>query len=212
MGSETPAGSRSCDRYPVVKTMAVEQKASPRHPRRQTVVARGLQIRVAVMALVGQLIVILAYQSALQLRIGERISLASSAETVAALRSVFADSLFTLLVIGPVMGILMFLLALWISNRLVGPLPRLRQAMRQIASGDYSVRLGFRPEDLLLSISEDFNLMADALQRRHAPSKATARPVDDGDVTEMAEQIVENVLRGADASDDRHSPPSANRP
>jgi nitrogen fixation/metabolism regulation signal transduction histidine kinase len=191
--------------------MATEQTGSRRQRRRQTVVLRELQIRVAVMALVGQLIVILAYQSALQLRIGERISSASSAETEAALRSAFADSFITLLIIGPVVGVLMFLLALWVSNRLVGPLPRLREAMRKIGQGDYSARLGFRPEDLLLSVSEDFNLMADALQRRHGAAKPISRLEQEGEAAEMAKQIVENVLRGAEDSGDRTHPPSSDR-
>ena len=191
--------------------MADEQRGSRHQRRRQTVVLRGLQFRVALMALVGQLIVILAYQSALQLRIGERISLASSAETEVALRSVFADSLVTLLIMGPVMSVLMFLLALWVSNRLVGPLPRLRQAMRQIGQGDYSARLGFRPEDLLLSVSEEFNRMADALQRRHGPSRPISRLEQEGEAAEVTEQIVENVLRGADESSDHPGRPSSDR-
>jgi len=109
------------------------------------------------------------------------------------------------------MAILMFLLALWVSNRLVGPVPRLRSAMQQVSRGDYSARLKFRPEDLLGSIAEEFNQMADALQRRHAPPAPVRRGSDDGDATAMAEQIAESVLRQPRMVDDSASPPPPSR-
>jgi hypothetical protein len=55
------------------------------------------------------------------------------------------------------------------SHRLVGPLVRVRQAVRDLAEGNPVRPLRFRQGDYLGELRDDFNGMLEALQRRGVP-------------------------------------------
>lgn len=57
------------------------------------------------------------------------------------------------------------LAAWWLSRLLVTPLRRITGATRQLASGDYSVRIPVTSQDELGRLSEDFNSLAQALAK-----------------------------------------------
>lgn len=58
-------------------------------------------------------------------------------------------------------GTLIFMILLWLTN----PIKKLSQAVKLMANGDFHERLKIRSKDEIGMLSEDFNLMADKLER-----------------------------------------------
>jgi len=70
------------------------------------------------------------------------------------------------------------------SNRVAGPIVRLRQAMRQLAEGQTVAPLRFRENDFWREMADEFNSIAAQLQ---ASRQGAARELDlDGDENEPA--------------------------
>jgi len=70
-----------------------------------------------------------------------------------------------LIALPPVM-IVLFALGLVLSHRLIGPLNRLENDLRQIAEGDYSIRLAMRKDDDLKPIANAINVIIDKLEKK----------------------------------------------
>ena len=144
-------------------------------PRRKTVVHGRLQYLFAGQLLIVQVIVALTIHSGVQLKINSHIMDAASIEAATAMEALARDLTMVVLGITAATGGLVFALALWLSNRIVGPIPRLRRALKALAAGDYSVRLNFRPGDTLEEIAYDVNDLALALRKRDE-GKANSEP------------------------------------
>ena len=139
----------------------------PFRARRQTIVEGRYQWGFVLQVFAAQFIAILGFQAAVQLRITKRLAEVDDFATEQILRGLFSDVFFTLLVIGPIMGILVALLALRLSHRVVGPVPKLRSGLQALAEGEYTTRIQFRPGDALEGTDVVFNAMAEALESRH---------------------------------------------
>ncbi len=61
------------------------------------------------------------------------------------------------------------------SHRLVGPLIRFRQAMRELAAGGQVRPIKLREDDYLVEMRDEFNAMLDELQKRGVP---VLKPID----------------------------------
>ena len=66
----------------------------------------------------------------------------------------------------PLVLILIFFVAIFLTHRLVGPLDRLERDLVKIASGDYSVRLTLRKDDDLKPMSEIINKIVNKLEKK----------------------------------------------
>jgi methyl-accepting chemotaxis protein len=64
------------------------------------------------------------------------------------------------------------------SHRLVGPLVRVRWALRQLAAGEAIAPIKFRKDDYLGELRDDFNAMLEELQRRGVPVLKPAEPAE----------------------------------
>jgi nitrogen fixation/metabolism regulation signal transduction histidine kinase len=77
-----------------------------------------------------------------------------------------------------------------VSNRFVGPLVRLRKAMRAAARGEHVEPLSFREGDFWLELAQEFNVMLARMERSAAVSGRRDRPEakqkDDAEAYEMA--------------------------
>lgn len=73
---------------------------------------------------------------------------------------------FLLLVGLPPVLILIFILAIVLTHRLVGPLERLERDLEKISVGNYSVRLKLRKKDDLKPLADTINKIIDKLERR----------------------------------------------
>lgn len=134
--------------------------------RRQTIVLPRIQWRFALQVLSVQLISILAYVAALQLKIVGLLRVTESVDVELALREVFQMGLVTLVIVGPIVSLFVVLMALRLSNTVVGPVPRLRNSIRALADGNYATRIRFRPGDALCGLDDDFNVLAKALEEQ----------------------------------------------
>ncbi len=61
---------------------------------------------------------------------------------------------------------LTFLLCLYMSHRIAGPLYKLGKSMRELGGGTWRGTLGFRHKDWFTELAEDFNVMNQSLQNR----------------------------------------------
>ncbi len=151
--------------------------------RSRTIVDRRVQWRFAVALFGMQLVAILAFVAALQLRLRRLIDASESLAVEVALRDAFGQGLMTLLAVGPIIALFTVLFGLRLSNHFVGPVPRLRKALRAMAAGETGVQLRFRPGDALAGVDDDVNLLARALDRR----------VESGEIAAVVRSVVEEV-------------------
>jgi hypothetical protein len=70
--------------------------------------------------------------------------------------------------------------AIRFTHRLVGPLVRIRQTVRNVAQGEAVRPIKLRDNDYLTEFRDDFNEMLDALQRRGVPVLKPRAPEGDG--------------------------------
>lgn len=168
---------------------------SPKGPtkRRRFVVQPRYQVQFAVLLVIFQFNVGIVYQGIMQMRIR---SLAEDAPSMAAFLqlNLWNEALPWMLVVSAAISVFVYLIGLFFSNTIVGPLPRLRAALHQITAGDYSPRLRFRPGDALEDLAQDVNELAASLDARYgdapdqkaAPVAKTAKDVEPAPENEPA--------------------------
>jgi methyl-accepting chemotaxis protein len=159
-----------------------------RSPRRQTVVDRKYQFVFAFQVFVVHTVVVLSVFFIVQNTVGEHV-LGNSTAAIVGLEALEIELLSNVLRVGVITGALIIFLAFWFSNRVVGPIPRLRRALEAAGRGDFSKRLKFRPGDALAPVAEDYNRVMISLQRREAKrekelAQAEASPEENPEVEE----------------------------
>ena len=143
----------------------------PRLLRRNWVVDKQYQNQFAI-ALVGfQINIGLLYLGVIQFRIHQ---LVGSAGTVGELTEMnwWTALLPWTVAISLVLGGIVWMVGLFFSNSIVGPIPRLQNALKAMAAGDYSQRLNFRPGDALEELAQDVNALAEKLSAETDGSSA----------------------------------------
>lgn len=133
--------------------------------RSRFVVKPGYQIQFALLLVIFQFNVGLVYQGIMQMRVREAAEVAGSLRAFLAM-NLWNEVLPWMLGISAAVSVFVYLIGLYFSNSIVGPLPRLRKALHQMAEGDYSPRLKFRPGDALEDLADDVNHLAAILQER----------------------------------------------
>jgi len=73
---------------------------------------------------------------------------------------------FLLLIGLPPIVILLFIWGVVLTHRLIGPLNRLENDLREISKGDYSVRLKLRKDDDLRPIADTINKIIHKLEKK----------------------------------------------
>lgn len=145
----------------------------PKQHRRRFVVNPRYQMQFAILLVIFQFNVGILYQGIVQYRVR------SVAEQSGSIHEFLQANLWnqvlpaTLLVSAGV-AVLVYLLGLFISSTMVGPIPRLSEALYRIGQGDFSPRLRFRPGDALEDLADDVNAMAVALDARYGVRKPEA--------------------------------------
>lgn len=75
------------------------------------------------------------------------------------------------------------------SNQIVGPIPRITRAMRELAAGNTKQRLVFRPGDVLEELADEFNSMCAALDKGiHLGEQEAETPVAEDQNSESESQ------------------------
>jgi methyl-accepting chemotaxis protein len=73
--------------------------------------------------------------------------------------------LSTLMVVAPIIFVVVTIPIVFISHRIAGPLHRLKQHMRRVADGDFSMKLKFRKSDEIHDVADSFNDMVIGLRK-----------------------------------------------
>ncbi len=99
---------------------------------------------------------------------------------------------------------LSLLLSLGYASRLVRPILRLRHAVKQVAEGDFSVRIDMHRRDELGNLASSIDIMTDALQRRDRILDSVRYAAQQFMQTERWDSSINQILaklgRAADAS------------
>lgn len=92
--------------------------------------------------------------------------------------------------------VIVFMLCIWVTHTIAGPLYRMERVAGDIGAGDLSLFTRLRPKDELKELADAFNLMSRGLARRMYELKdAVARLEASGDVKEGV-QSMRGVLDG----------------
>lgn len=172
-------------------------KPGGKSARRTTIIDRKYQFLFAFQVFVVHTIVVLSIFFIVQNSIGQRVLGNTTAEIIG-LEALEIDLLSNVLRVGVVTGALVVCLAFWFSHRVVGPIPRLRNALYAASRGDFSVRLQFRPGDALEPVAHDFNRAMIALQKR-AAAEVASKETDPADTVETPEpeDLADSLSRSA---------------
>jgi len=139
-------------------------------PRKKSVV-HPKQKRFALLLLVAQVVTILVYSATIQVRLLHYLKRSTTLETWETVSRIMSEGFIALFLTGVVTAGFLYLLGLWMSNRILGPVPRLQRALRSVAEGDTSIRLKFRPGDYLEDLADDFNAAMDAIEEKPAAKR-----------------------------------------
>ncbi len=100
-------------------------------------------------------------------------------EALQALQGVRRDLLLVLFVVFTLIGTISFVISLYHSHRIAGPLYKLRLAMISLQQGVLDHHIKFRTKDNFVELADGFNAMADAIfirRRRDFERLATVTP------------------------------------
>lgn len=141
------------------------QPVSSKVRRRTVLVSPRYQMQFALLLVVFQFNVGMVYQGVLQMRV---VEVAENSGNLAVFlnTNLWSALLPWMLAASAGVAALVYVAGLLFSNSIVGPLPRLRDALHRMAEGDYSTRLEFRPGDALEELAADVNRLAETLQGR----------------------------------------------
>jgi methyl-accepting chemotaxis protein len=81
-----------------------------------------------------------------------------------------------------------FLLCLYMSHRIAGPLYKLGKSLREVGEGSWRGRLGFRDKDWFNELADDFNAMNQGVR---------ARTLKETEALAIAIRQIETTARGA---------------
>jgi len=156
--------------------------------RRQWALVRPrFQLQFAAVLVLLQINVGVLFQGVLYFRIRHAASQAASLREFVQ-TELWAESLFIMVLSSLVTGIVVFFLGVRYSAQIVGPLDRIRAAMRAMGRGEDPPRMKLRPGDALETFADDINELADNLRRLRGED-----PVAPGASTEVSEVSEEEM-------------------
>lgn len=141
-------------------------------PRRTYIVKPRYQIQFAAVLVLLQLNLGILYLGILSHRYRELAESAGSVELLLAL-NFWKASLPVMAIASILAAIAVVWIGLHYSNHIVGPVPRMVGAMRELARGNTQQRLAFRPGDALGELAGEFNALCAALEEAGYPAHAT---------------------------------------
>jgi methyl-accepting chemotaxis protein len=142
--------------------MSTEATKKPRLLRRKWVVRPTYQNQFAVVLVAFQINVGLLYLGIMQFRMRSLLEQAGSLQVLLE-TNLWSAFLPWIAAISGALGAIVWMIGLFFSNSIVGPIPRLQSALQAMAAGDFSQRLKFRPGDALEDLATDVNALAERL-------------------------------------------------
>lgn len=131
-------------------------------PRRTYIVNPRYQIQFAAVLVLLQINVGIMYLGILNHRFRDLAEGSGSLEILLAM-DFWKESLPVMALGSLVASLIVSWIGIRYSNQIVGPIPRLTRAMRELAQGNTKQSLVFRPGDALEELAEEFNSMCASL-------------------------------------------------
>lgn len=158
--------------------------ADKNNARRQWIINPRFQMQFALILVLLHVNVGFLYQIALHYRVQ---NLAAEAGSIDAFLELDPWTAIwpAMLVAGIISSLAVFFIGIRYSHQIVGPLPRISRALRQIAAGENPDRLKFRPGDVLEDLASEVNHVADAMIGVEAPMEPS---VDPASIIERADE------------------------
>lgn len=136
--------------------------ADKSNARRQLIINPRFQMQFALILVLLHVNVGFLYQIALHYRVQNLAAEAGSIEAFLELDP-WTAIWPAMLAAGLISGLAVFFIGIRYSHQIVGPLPRITRALRQIAAGEQPERMTFRPGDVLEELAGEVNCVADAV-------------------------------------------------
>lgn len=160
----------------------------PRLLRRKWVVKPRYQLQFAVVLVFFQINVGIVYQGIMQLRVQQLAEEAGGLQEFLEL-NLWTAALPWMAAVSLGLALIVWMVGLFFSNSIVGPLPRAQSALKAMAKGDYSQRLKFRPGDALEDLATDINKLAQTLEAQQGPSHGAPQPAPSSERPEERSEI-----------------------
>jgi methyl-accepting chemotaxis protein len=147
-----------------------------RNARRRLVVNPRFQMKFAFILVLLHVNVGFLYQVVLHHRVQNLAREAGSIEAFLALDP-WTAIWPAMLLAGLISSVAVFFIGVRYSHQIVGPLPRISRALRQVAQGEQPERLQFRPGDVLEDLAAQVNQVSDAVRvRQEAQEEKSVDP------------------------------------
>jgi nitrate/nitrite-specific signal transduction histidine kinase len=148
--------------------------ADKRNARRKLVVNPRFQMKFALILVLLHVNVGFLYQIVLHQRVQNLAREAGSIDAFLALDP-WSAIWPAMLMAGLISSVAVFFIGIRYSHQIVGPLPRVSRALRQISQGEQPERLQFRPGDVLEHLAAQVNRVAD-VARIQSESRQETEP------------------------------------
>jgi methyl-accepting chemotaxis protein len=136
--------------------------ADKSNARRQLIINPRFQMQFAIILVLLHINVGFLYQIALHYRVQNLAAEAGSIEAFLELDP-WTSIWPAMLAAGLISGLAVFFIGIRYSHQIVGPLPRISRALREISRGEQPERLKFRPGDVLEELAAQVNQVADSV-------------------------------------------------
>ena len=136
-----------------------------RHQRQRLFVNRNLQSPFVGLMLFVLLIMVVGASAAVYFTLWATLKSfrpLSDPSSIAILTTVGLLLVLEVLIVAP----LIFMAGLYLTNRVAGPLVRIKAALEEMSRGNFDVRLKLRKGDLMDDVAERINSLADSLRQR----------------------------------------------
>jgi hypothetical protein len=142
-------------------------------PRRRWIVRPRFQVQFAMVLVLLHVNVAFLYQVALHYRMRSLAEGAGSLEAYLGLDP-WISTLPAVAVAALVSSAMIFFIGIRYSHQIVGPLPRITRALRELGQGKRPAPLTFRPGDALEELAIEVNALADSLHGERARPEGSA--------------------------------------
>ena len=161
--------------------------AEKNNARRQWIINPRFQMQFALILVLLHVNVGFLYQIALHYRVQNLAAEAGSIDAFLELNP-WTAIWPAMVAAGAISSLAVFFIGIRYSHQIVGPLPRITRALRQIAAGENPERMQFRPGDVLEDLAAEVNHVADSMQPQGAPRPSEEPKVDPASIVEPEDE------------------------
>lgn len=165
----------------------------PRIKRRMIIIKKSLQLRFALISFVAILIATAMVGFDIYYSIHATLlkSFELDPDFVTAIQAYNHLLVFKLIIYAAIV----FIVAIFVSNKFAGPIYRFEQSCEEVGDGDLTFRVQLRKNDELLDLQDKFNFMIDSLQSKMQRIEILANESTASGDPRKAQELKEEIKR-----------------